>query len=131
MKKVISIGELGIVLSLLFGCSSSATETQVNSTPTKGASVTAAPTIILQDTQEPAEFLLSEPGPFLAGNREYTLIDNSRNSREIKLLIWYPALKQIDTDGSSIIRDAEPDTSNAPYPVILTEENTGRYENVV
>jgi predicted dienelactone hydrolase len=127
MKKVISLSALGIVLSLLFGCSSSATETLVNSTPTRGALATVAPTIILQDTQEPAEFLLSEPGPFFAGNREYTLIDNSRNSREIKLLIWYPALKQIDADGRSIIRDVEPDTSNAPYPVILTEENSGRY----
>ena len=71
--------------------------------------------------------MLSETGPYFAANREFTLIDDSRNGRKIDLLIWYPAIKQTDADGKPIIRDAEPDTSNAPYPVILTEENSGRY----
>jgi len=112
------------------------TETRGAATPTKTKPVITtatipqtpqATTLSPQSTQEPASFLLSEPGLYFAANREFTLIDDSRNGREIDLLIWYPAIKQTDADGKPIIRDAEPDTSNAPYPVILTEENSGRY----
>ena len=95
---------------------------------------TATPTDEVQETSkaavkpsEQADFPLSEPGPYFAGNRVYTLVDESRNGREIELLIWYPAIKQTDTDGRAIVRDAEPDTSAAPYPVVITEENSGRY----
>lgn len=77
-------------------------------------------------TQAPASLVLSEPGPYFAGNREYTIVDESRNGREINLLIWYPASMETNADGKPIVRDAVPNTSNAPYPVILTEENSGR-----
>jgi len=86
-----------------------------------------ATTLAPQGTQELASFPLAEPGPYFAGNREFTLVDESRNGREIELLIWYPAINQTNADGRSIARDAVPDTSSAPYPLILTEQNSGRY----
>jgi hypothetical protein len=110
MQRFGIIATIGLGLLLLLACSS-----------------TTATKIPPQNTREPASFLLSEPGPYFAGNVEYTLIDDSRNGREIKLLIWYPALKQTDADGQAIVRDAMPDMSNAPYPLILTEGDSGRY----
>ncbi len=109
MQKFGIITSIGLGIFILLACSSTTT--------TK---------IPPQNTREPASFLLSEPGPYYAGNVEYTLIDDSRNDREIKLLIWYPALKQTDADGQAIVHDAMPDMSNAPYPLILTEEDSGR-----
>ena len=149
MNKFGIVGSIGLGLFFLFACSSTtasppkaaATETKSTTMPTKTTRVVATPTpaltptatatatatkILLQNTREPASFLLSEPGPYFAGNREVTLIDDSRSGREIKLLIWYPALKQTDADGRSIVRDAVPDASNAPYPVIITEESSGK-----
>ena len=78
-------------------------------------------------TQVQASLVLSEPGPYFAGNREYSVVDESRNGREINLLIWYPALMETNSDGKTIVRDAVPNTSDAPFPVILTEESSGRY----
>jgi len=142
MKKFRLVGTIELVLLFLFACSSTtatpstptATEARGTETPTKTviarATITQTPqetTLSSQSTQSPASFLLSEPGPYFAANREFTLIDDSRNGREIDLLIWYPAIKQTGADGRPIVRDAGPDTSNAPYPVILTEENSGRY----
>jgi len=109
MKRFVSLGTIGILLYLLVACSP------------------ATATVPPQNTHEPATFLLSEPGPYFAGNKVYTVIDKSRNGREFDLLIWYPALKQIDADGQAIVRDAIPDMSSAPYPVILTEEDSGEY----
>jgi len=95
--------------------------------PVKPSNTPQLATIVPKDTAEPAFFPLAEPGPYHAGNQEYSIVDESHNGREIKLLIWYPALKQMDADGHLIVRDAAPDTSSAPYPLILTEENSGRY----
>jgi len=97
------------------------TEPAPSTTPTP--KITAAP----EETQEPASFLLSEPGPYFAGNREYSFVDESRNGREIELLIWYPAQMQSDASGKPVVRDAPADMSGAPCPVIITEENSGRY----
>jgi predicted dienelactone hydrolase len=77
--------------------------------------------------KETTLFPLSEPGPSFVGNREFTLIDSSRDNREIEIKIWYPALKQTDDQGRNITRDAVPDMSDAPYPLILTEGNSGNY----
>jgi predicted dienelactone hydrolase len=54
-----------------------------------------------------------------------TLLDQSRNNREIQVSIWYPALEQKDTNGQTIRRDATADMSGAPYPLILTGPNSG------
>lgn len=73
----------------------------------------------------PVAFPLSEPGPYFAGNRTYSVVDETRDGREIRLTIWYPALQQVDAQGRVIPRDAPPDTSGAPYPLILTGTNSG------
>jgi predicted dienelactone hydrolase len=67
---------------------------------------------------------LSEPGPYFVRSREYTLIDESRNGRVIKVIIRYPAIKETNATGSVIERDARPDLSGAPYPLILTSPNS-------
>jgi predicted dienelactone hydrolase len=135
MKNFVSKGMIGIGFLILSACMpttatplEAATPTTAITPATAVPSITPAPTIAAtqEETQEPASFLLSEPGPYFAGNREYTLIDDSRNGREVELLIWYPAINQTNADGRSIVRDAVPDTSSAPYPVIITEENSGR-----
>ena len=140
MKRFGVLGILGLGLFFLFACRSAtttlpnaaATETQGAATPTSvKPAITMTPTLQAttlppQSTEEPPSFLLGEPGPYFAGNRVYTLIDDSRGGREIELLIWYPALAQTDADGRSIVRDAVPDASNAPYPLIITEENSGK-----
>ena len=75
----------------------------------------------------PFAFPLSEPGPYFAGNRVYSIADESRDGREIQLSIWYPALQQVDAQGRVIPRDALPDMSGAPYPLILTGTNSGTF----
>ena len=70
-------------------------------------------------------FPLSEPGPYFAGNMVYSIIDESRDSREIRLSIWYPAMKQLDAQGNVISREALPDLGGVPYPLILTGTNSG------
>ncbi len=129
---VISLG-----LLLLFACSPVSTPppaaTAIIPSPTVAPPQdTAAPTVSPPtatlapvETTAPPSFLLAEPGPYFAGNREYTFIDESRAGREIEVLIWYPALEQKDAYDRMIVRDAAPDTSGAPYPLILVEPNTG------
>jgi len=72
-------------------------------------------------------FPLSVPGPYHAGNRVYTIEDKARGGRRISLTIWYPALKNTDSAGRSIVRDASPDMSGAPYPLILTGSHSGDF----
>ncbi len=66
-----------------------APETRVP-TRTTAASLTAP-----QGEQEPASFPLAEPGPYFAGAREVVIVDESRDGREIKLTIWYPAVEHV------------------------------------
>jgi predicted dienelactone hydrolase len=109
---------------------------QVTST-TKQATATPPPQITDSPKQhtatsppqikEPVSFPLSEPGAYLAGYRSYTVVDESRNNREIKLLIWYPALKQVDANGRPVVRDAPPDVSVGPYPVIVSSYKLGNH----
>ena len=84
-------------------------------------------TTSLQPTQEPVSFPLSERGPYFTGQRTYTLIDESRDDREINLKVWYPAIKQTDDKGNTISQDAIPDMTGAPYRLILTGLNSGNY----
>jgi predicted dienelactone hydrolase len=79
----------------------------------------------LPNESVPSAFPLSEPGPYFAGNRVYSIVDESRDGREIRLSIRYPALQQVDAQGRVIPRDAPPDMSGAPYPLILTGTNSG------
>jgi predicted dienelactone hydrolase len=78
-------------------------------------------------TQEPISSPLSEPGPYWVGKWEHTIFDGSRSDRQIKLTIRYPALKKRDDEGRLITFNAEPDLSEAPYPLILTDHDSGMY----
>jgi len=134
MRKFWLLGSLG--LFLLCACNSAsptplpASATKPPTTATVPQNTSApygfpSPTIGSQDTQGLASFPLSKAGPYLAGNVEYTFVDESRNDREIEVTVWYPALEQKDAYGRTTRRDAPPDTSGAPYPLILTEQNSG------
>lgn len=68
---------------------------------------------------------LSELGPYYVGTVALTLVDERRAGREISVVLWYPALKEEDSYGRVIRRNARPDPSGAPYPLILTEANSG------
>jgi predicted dienelactone hydrolase len=138
MKRLWIFVTIGLGMVFLFACSSTivtppdATATRPKATATQPSAPTLTPipqvtTIQTQNTQEPATFFLSEPGPYFVGNRVHTIADDRRNGREIELLIWYPALEHSDADGKPIVRNAAVDSQGAPYPLILTGEETGRY----
>ncbi len=74
-----------------------------------------------------AVFPLAEPGPYLAGNTRIELVDDNRGGRKIAVTIWYPALEKKDDFGRLISRDAPPDLTAAPYPLILIEPNSGEF----
>jgi predicted dienelactone hydrolase len=95
-----------------------------------GAPAATPGTVTLSDataTIAQASFPLSEPGPYFAGNMVYSIVDESRDGREIRLTIWYPALQHLDAQGHVILHDAPPDLSGAPYPLILTGTNSGLF----
>jgi predicted dienelactone hydrolase len=98
-----------------------------SNTPLATATMLSATATIPLVTQEPVSFPLSEPGPYNVGKREYTIVDESRNNRQIQLTIWYPALKKKDDANRLITFNAEPDLSGAPYPLILTDHDSGLY----
>ena len=74
---------------------------------------------------DPAAYPLAERGQYWTGNRSYTLVDPGRSGREIRITIHYPALKEYNAENNPITRDAAPDLSGAPYPLILTGPNSG------
>jgi predicted dienelactone hydrolase len=41
------------------------------------------------------------------------------------LYVYYPALKEANSQGGTITRDANPDMREAPYPLILTGPGSG------
>jgi len=68
-------------------------------------------------------FPLSEPGPYYTGVIEdYTYVDESRDGREVYLSIWYPAK---DETNALSMKNAPANKGEAPYPLVLTEYNTG------
>jgi predicted dienelactone hydrolase len=78
-----------------------------------------------KDPEGPEPFPLSERGSYWTGNRVYTLVDPSRSAREIRITIHYPAIIEYNSENNPITRDAVPDLSSAPYPVILTGPDSG------
>ena len=130
MKRINFFGIIPILVILLSACVPqkeivpNSTVTSLYPTTTSEPSSTATQP---QKAQEQISFPLSESGVYFPGSCEYIFIDEGRNGREIKVLIWYPAIKQKDAGGRTIVRDAAPDLSGAPYPLILTGKNSGSY----
>lgn len=92
-------------------------------------STTMAPTQLIKTepvkTQAPVSLPLAELGAYFTGNRSLTLVDESRDGREVRVTLWYPAKKENDANGKLIRHNAAADMSGAPYPLILTGPNSG------
>jgi predicted dienelactone hydrolase len=83
------------------------------------ASETPSATQTSQPTQEVKLLPLAEPGPFHVGQHILVATDPSRANRQVSISVWYPTAE--DTGSSSVpARDADPDSSDAPYPLILS-----------
>jgi predicted dienelactone hydrolase len=108
-----------LVMLVLVACSPA---TAIMSPATATAQATAT---IPQVSQKPVPFPLSEPGLYHAGARTFTLEDASRKGREVGITMWYPAVWPADSSDSSPTRDANPDLSSAPYPLILSSAKVG------
>lgn len=75
---------------------------------------------VTQPTFDRSLIPLSERGPYQRGKRTYAIKDESRGGREVSITVWYPAIVQTDAAGARVIKDAAPDMSGAPYPLILS-----------
>ena len=72
----------------------------------------------LASAQEGPAMPLAEPGPYGVGEKRVTLVDPDREGRALVVMIWYPA----QAGAVSYVmpkRDAEPDATGAPYPLII------------
>ncbi len=70
-------------------------------------------------TLEPIPFVLATPGPYDTGIAHFSFVDSSRDNREVSIVIRYPAIVSEDQKGSDV-KDAPPNLTDAPYPVILS-----------
>lgn len=101
MNRMKLFGTMGIVLLFLVACSPAA-ET--------------APLV----TQELAVYPLGEGGSYHVGMRTLKLVDESREGRQLSVTVWYPAVPPAEPTSTAATRDAEPDRSGEPYPLILS-----------
>jgi predicted dienelactone hydrolase len=72
--------------------------------------------------QEAETLPLAEHGPYGVGWQLITLVDESREGEKLQTMIWYPAIIPEGEEEDSWISGlfgAAPDTSAAPYPLIL------------
>jgi predicted dienelactone hydrolase len=106
-----------------------ATATLPQATATKLQATTIAPqttATVPQVSLEPGLFPLSESGLYHVGTRTFTFEDTTREGREVGITVWYPALQPQESTSSSPIKDASPDLSGAPYPLILSSTKVAR-----
>lgn len=100
--------------------------------PTATKSKSALQGVLATSTSTPPSdaerlaFPLSAPGPYFVGNRGISYVDQSRNGREVPVTVWYPALAVADAEGHVHARDAAPDPSGAPYPLIVSSTKVGQ-----
>jgi len=96
---------------------------QMGYEPVSPLAATIAPTA----AQEPVPFPLSEPGAYYTGKRTFTFEDASRGGREIGVTVFYPAVLPEGSKGTKLLAgtNRDPDLSGAPYPLILTERDSG------
>jgi len=131
MKRTTPIGFILIVLFVLEACSPFPKPIPSETLTLPPAIISSQPsptsTIMILDSNDPPSFPLSESGSFFVGSRVYNLIDASRGERAIHIQVFYPALKQTNDSEEIITRDANVDMSDAPYPLILTGDNSGNY----
>jgi len=63
---------------------------------------------------------LAEPGPYAVGKRTFIAMDDDRNGREVSITLWYPTIAGEEDTNSNPVQDAAPDSSEAPYPLLLS-----------
>ena len=68
----------------------------------------------------PATYPLAESGPYHVGMRTVKYVDESRGGRQVSVTVWYPAVGAEDSTITDAARDARPDRSGEPYPLILS-----------
>jgi predicted dienelactone hydrolase len=120
---VISVRYAATLAMLLLAACSPATTATPHATataPQATATLPQATETVPQATQEPASFPLSEPGPYHVGLRTFASEDASRKNRPVGITVWYPALQPKEPSGSGPTKDATPNFSGAPYPLILS-----------
>jgi len=93
MSRTKSLGTIGIVLLFLVACG---------------------------PTHDSAAYELAERGPYHVGMHTIKLVDDSRGGRQLSVTVWYPAVGPADPTSTGAARDAEPDRSGEPYPLILS-----------
>jgi predicted dienelactone hydrolase len=83
--------------------------------------------LLVLSTCSPANsFPLSKPGTYDFGTRQnYKFTDPSRDNREISITVWYPATLADGATPSSYNFDTTPNSSGAPYPLILSSAKVG------
>ena len=90
-----------------------------------GKTENAIPADNLSPQEFDEAFPLSVHGDYSVGiRRNITYTDPARGGREVNLTIWYPATIP---EGETTLehKDAPPDLSRAPYPVILSSSKVG------
>ncbi len=87
---------------------------------TQAATLTIALSFFLSDCAPKNPFPLAEGGPYHVGKRVIKFVDDSRGGRSVPVTLWYPAVSPADSTSTGAVRDAEPDRSGEPYPLILS-----------
>lgn len=131
MNRIELLRVIGIVMFVLVACGPSAatappaTEAMSPATVAQAtATVPPAAEETVEATPATASFPLSEPGPYFPGKRTYSFVDAERSNREVEIIVWYPAIRPDGYTGT-VARDAVPDLSAAPYPLILSSAKVG------
>lgn len=114
MKRLALILCLALVASLT-ACSPAVTE--IPQTTEVGS---PAPQIETMEAIEPTTFPLAETGPFDVGQQKFKFKDPARDGWRVPITLWYPAKLPFGSESGKVIRDAEPNMKEAPYPLILS-----------
>jgi len=112
---------VGVLLACLLASCATAGSMPPAATPPPPAGLATS----VEATPHPVPLPLSQPGPYRVGQCEFTKHDASREGREVGVRVWYPALWPEGTSGKRAVRDADPDRSGAPYPLILSSAKMG------
>lgn len=89
---------------------------------------TASPTLppaTPEPLHTPVPLPLSAPGPYFTGRTTFSALDAARGGREVKIDVWYPAVRPEGYTGT-VADDAPADTSGAPYPLIISSSKVAR-----
>lgn len=122
-----------VLLALLAACA--APTPTPTPTPTPAPTATPLPTAVpptptpvpTATPVAPPPYSLAEPGPYPVGLRTYLFRDPARNNKVVAIAIYYPALPSGGAAPGQFSRDAAPDLSGAPYPVLLAAAKEAEY----